>query len=357
MTDAELGTQDSSRRSGSPIPVRSLLRLAIGLLVSLTVLAVASTLARDVPGALDVLSDVSLPWMGAAVVVQALCYLLLGFQLARLFGPGYKLGRTLSLRVALIVYGLGTVVPGAPAPGMAIAATELGRRGMDGRRIAWAFFLSTWFNVRSFLILAVLTAVAATLRGRVPNNSRALVVAAATFVVAALVLSGWLVRHPALADRVGRFLEALNWRGSGPAARNTALRVQEAATGVFSSRREGFLVAWASLGSRLADVLCLRFALIAVGIHVSLGIVLIAYVVSTLVAAIPLLPGGLGLVEAAIPGLLHYYGASIDAAVAGTIAWRGVTLLLPALAGLVTYTSMRLKSVAPLHGPPAPDPL
>jgi hypothetical protein len=52
---------------------------------------------------------------------------------------------------------------------------------------------------------------------RVPNNSRALVVAAATFVVAALVLSGWLVRHPALADRVGRFLEALNWRGSGPA--------------------------------------------------------------------------------------------------------------------------------------------
>jgi hypothetical protein len=34
-------------------------------------------------------------------------------------------------------------------------------------------------------------------------------------------------------------------------------------------------------------------------------------------------------------------GASIDAAVSGTIAWRGVTLLLPALAGLGSWASLR----------------
>ena len=71
---------------------------------------------------------------------------------------------------------------------------------------------------------------------------------------------------------------------------------------------------------------------------------LIAYVVSILVSIIPLLPGGLGLVEATIPGLLHHYGVSLDAAVAATIAWRGVTLLLPGLVGLVSYASLRLQS-------------
>ncbi|MEO9256704.1 MAG: lysylphosphatidylglycerol synthase transmembrane domain-containing protein [Tepidiformaceae bacterium] len=351
MTASERQTEARPSRSGGAISRRSLVRLAIGVFAGLVVLGVASMLAQDVPGALDVLSDASVPWIGAAIAVQMLCYLLLGFQLARLFGADSKLGGRLAVSLAVLVYGLGTVVPGAPAPGMVIGANELARRGVEGSRIAWAFFLSTWFNVRSFLILAVLTAIAAILRGRVPNNSRGLVSAASAFVIAALILSAWLLRHPAFADRVGRLLEALNWRGSGPAARKTALRVHEAASGVFSSRRQGLLVAWATIGSRLADVFCLRFALIAVGIHVSLGVVLIAYVISTLVAAIPLLPGGLGLVEATVPGVLHYYGASVDAAVAGTIAWRGVTLLLPALAGVVVYASLRLRS-APVARPP-----
>lgn len=107
---------------------------------------------------------------------------------------------------------------------------------------------------------------------------------------------------------------------------------------------QGVLRVGQTLGSRLAAAVCLRFALISVGIHVSMGIVLIAYVVSILASTIPLLPGGLGLVEATIPGLLHHYGVSLDTAVAGTIAWRGVTLLLPGLVGLAGYASLRRQS-------------
>jgi len=307
---------------------RALLRLAAGLLLAAIVLIVVSRAADDIPGALDVLSDASLPWLAAAVVVQGLCYMLLAFQLTRLLGSELRPRKFVPVRLALVVYGLGTLLPGAPAPGMVIAATELSRRGVDSSRAALAFFLSAWFNVRSFLVLAVLTASTATLRGRVPDDSRALVFGGAGFLAAAFV-----------------------WRGTGPAARENAVRLHSTAISVVATRRDGFLIASATLGSRLADAVCLRLALVAVGIHVSMGIVLIAYVVSVLVSVVPLLPGGLGLVEATIPGVLHYYGVSLDSAVAATVAWRAVTLLLPAAAGLFCYASLRFETVPATQSP------
>ncbi len=354
MSDLEQSNQAApAERDGPPIPKTALIRLAVGLLVAVIVLVLVSRAADDIPGAVDVLSDASLPWLAAAVVVQMLCYVLLGFQLARLVGREPRLGTLVSIRLALVAYGLGTLLPGAPAPGMVIASTELGRRGLPPGRAALAFFLSAWFNVRSFLVLALLTAMTATLRGRVPDNSRALVLVGAGFVAAALALTAAIVKRPALADRVGRIVEALNWRGGGRAARENTVRLHATAVGVVASRRDGFLIASATLGSRLADAVCLRLALIAVGIHVSMGIVLIAYVASILVSIVPLLPGGLGLVEATVPALLHRYGVSLDAAVAGTIAWRVVTLLLPGLVGLASYTSLRLQPRETLPRPTA----
>jgi uncharacterized protein (TIRG00374 family) len=314
------------------------------------VLVVVSREADDVPGAVDVLSDASLPWLAAALAVQVLNYAFLGFQLGRLVGGEPRLGKRVAVRVALVVYGLGTLLPGAPAPGMVIAATELSRRGIDRGRAALAFFLSAWFNVRSFLVLAMLTAISATLRGRVPDDSRALVLGSAGFIAAALALTAAIVRRPALGDRVGRILEALDWHGTGRTARQDTTRLQATALGVVASRRDGFLIASATLASRLTDAVCLRLALVAVGIHVSMGVVLVAYVVSIVASSVPLLPGGLGLVEAAVPELLHHYGVPLDAAVAGTIAWRVVTLLLPALAGLASYASLRLQT--PTVSPP-----
>lgn len=331
----------------SPVSRGALLRLALGVLIAATVLAVVSNVADDLPGATDVLSDASLPWLAAAVAAQGLNYALLGFQLSRLVGGRPHLRRFVAVRIALVVYGLGTLVPGAPAPGMVLAARELTRRGIEPGRAALAFFLSAWFNVRSFLVLAILTAITATLRGRVPDDSRALVLGGAIFLAAALALTAAIVKRPELADRLGRLLEALNWRGGGAGARENTLRLQATAVGVVASRGDGFRIAAATFGSRLADAVCLRLALISVGVHVGMGVVLIAYVASILVTIVPLLPGGLGLVEATIPVLLHYYGVPLDSAVAGTLAWRLTTLLLPGFVGLLSYGSLRFQAEHP----------
>lgn len=57
------------------------------------------------------------------------------------------------------------------------------------------------------------------------------------------------------------------------------------------------------------------------------------YIGGMLITALPLLPRGIGVVEAAIPALPHHFGAPLDAALAGTLVYRGIALLLPAAAG------------------------
>ena len=313
------------------------------MFVATVVLISLSRIADDVPGALDVLSDTSWPWLTAAITVELGCYVLLGFQLSRLLGGVRDFGRFFALQLALVIYGLGTLLPGAPAPGMVLAGRQLSRRGVEASQSSLAFFLSAWFNVRSFLILAVLTALLATLRGRVPDDWKMVVIGSALFVALGLVLLEALLKRPVLFDRSGRFVEWVNWRGNGQNARETALRFHAAAISAVASRRDGFVIGSATFGSRLADVICLRFAMLSIGIHVSMGVVLIAYIVSALISALPLLPGGLGIIDATIPAVLHYYGAPLDSAVAGTVVWRSATLLLPGLLGLVSYAWMKAR--------------
>jgi uncharacterized membrane protein YbhN (UPF0104 family) len=67
---------------------------------------------------------------------------------------------------------------------------------------------------------------------------------------------------------------------------------------------------------------------------------------------IPLLPGGLGLVEAAIPATLHRFDAPLDDALAATLVYRAVGTLLPAVAGALAIALLRrprnlTSSVAP----------
>ena len=133
--------------SASTIPRTTLVRLVIGVLLAVGMLVILSNLADDIPGATDLIRRASLPWLAAAVGLQVANYTLLSYQLSRLVGRQPGIRRSLAGRTALVVYGLGTLIPGAPAPGMVLAGRELARRGIEPARAALAFFLSAWFNL------------------------------------------------------------------------------------------------------------------------------------------------------------------------------------------------------------------
>jgi uncharacterized membrane protein YbhN (UPF0104 family) len=82
------------------------------------------------------------------------------------------------------------------------------------------------------------------------------------------------------------------------------------------------------------DYGCLLAALRATGANPRPSLVLLAYAAAGIVALFPVTPGGLGIVEASLSGLLILAGVRPGYADLATLAYRVVSYWLPLLAGL-----------------------
>ncbi len=99
-----------------------------------------------------------------------------------------------------------------------------------------------------------------------------------------------------------------------------------------------------SAGRLAFDYLCLLFALRATGSHPRPSLILVAYAVAGIIGMIPLTPGGLGLVEASLTGLLVLAEVNSSQAVLATLTYRIASYWLPLLVGPVAYGLFRLRS-------------
>jgi uncharacterized protein (TIRG00374 family) len=89
------------------------------------------------------------------------------------------------------------------------------------------------------------------------------------------------------------------------------------------------------------DYLCLLAALRATGSDPRPSLVLLAYAVAGVVGLLPITPGGLGIVEASLSGLLILAGVGPGDAFLATLAYRLASYWLPLLAGPVAYLMFR----------------
>ena len=97
----------------------------------------------------------------------------------------------------------------------------------------------------------------------------------------------------------------------------------------------------AAVGNRLLDYASLLIALMAVGAAPRASLVLLAYVAATVLAMIPITPGGLGFVEAGLAAMLRLAGVPAPESVLATLAYRLVSYWLPLPAGAVAYWMFR----------------
>lgn len=97
----------------------------------------------------------------------------------------------------------------------------------------------------------------------------------------------------------------------------------------------------ATIGRWLFDLLTLIAAVIAVGGHASLWLLLLAFFTAQLLGQVPITPGGIGIVEAGLTGALVLAGLSGSTATIATLAYRlfNFGLMLPA--GLVAWMAHR----------------
>jgi uncharacterized membrane protein YbhN (UPF0104 family) len=111
----------------------------------------------------------------------------------------------------------------------------------------------------------------------------------------------------------------------------------------------------------LTDAAVLWAMLAAVRVHVHFTIAVIAYVVAVLASWVPFLPSGVGVVELAVPALLHRFHVPITEGLAAVVLWRLMSTVLPALVGLFAWSRIRAPRHAPdvdgspIHLPGSPD--
>jgi uncharacterized membrane protein YbhN (UPF0104 family) len=322
------------------------------LAVVLIVLAVEATLVWDqLSKAWRSLLSANWWWVLAAVVAAMLSiHSFAQIQRELLRSAGVPVQQFRSEAAFYAGNALSTTLPGGPV----LSATFIFRQqrlwGASPVVASWQLVMSGALQVVG---LALLGLGGAFLLGA-KNNPFSLLFTLGGFVIL-LLLAQAVASRPDLIDGIGvRVLTWINQVRGKPA--DTWLgkwrEILEQLESVSLTRRQlGTAFGW-SLFNWIADVACLAFAAYAAGGHPSLAGLTVAYAAARAVGSIPLMPGGLLVVEAVlVPGLVSS-GMTLPAAISAMLIYRLVSWIFIAAIGWVIFFFMfRTESTDDPDGP------
>ncbi|HEY4331437.1 MAG TPA: lysylphosphatidylglycerol synthase domain-containing protein, partial [Ilumatobacteraceae bacterium] len=238
------------------------------------------------------LDGANLWWLLPAFVAVVIRFAVLGIQLSLLRGPSTLPERPLAMRIALVAFGLGGMMPASPAEGFALSTAVLRKRGMTSRQ-SWLMLASSqWMTFWALIIVFAVDRVAASAAGELHHRQWWSAVITSTILLAASAGVAWLLRRPATIRIVGsvtRWLPGRKTRTSAERA-DAAAALYSDIQRTLGDRRNRVMVTLLACLARLADGAILWCMLQAVHAHVPFGVAVVAYVVAMVVAWVPLLP-------------------------------------------------------------------
>jgi uncharacterized membrane protein YbhN (UPF0104 family) len=233
---------------------------------------------------------------------------------------------------------LSTTMPGGPVLSATFIYRQQRRWGASPVVASWQLVMS---GVLQIIGLALLGLGGAFLLGA-SKNPLSLIFSLGGFL-AIVLLAQAVATRPELIDGIGA--RVLSWVNSvrGKPADAGLTRWRETLSQLESvqlGRRDlGVAFSW-SLFNWIADVGCLLFACYATGGHPSIAGVIVAYAAARAVGSIPLMPGGLLVVEAVlVPGLVSS-GMSLASAISAMLIYRLVSWIFIAAIGWVVFFFM-----------------
>jgi uncharacterized protein (TIRG00374 family) len=282
------------------------------------------------------LYDANWWWLLASVVAAAASmHSFAQIQRTLLRSAGVHVKRLRSEAAFYAANALSTTLPGGPV----LSATFLLRQqrmwGASTVVASWQLVMS---GVLQAVGLALLGLGGAFLLGA-KDNPLSLLFTLGGFV-ALLLLAQAVASRPELIEGIGsRVLAWVNSIRGKPADtgldkwRETLMQLESVSLG----RRDlGVAFSW-SMFNWIADVACLGFAAYAAGDHASVAGLTVAYAAARAVGTIPLMPGGLLIVEAVlVPGLVSS-GMSLPSAISAMLLYRLISWLLIAAVGWVVF--------------------
>ena len=232
------------------------------------------------------------------------------------------------------------IMPGGAAVGAAVQFRMLAASGMDTSSAVGGLAAFSLLGVGGLLALPVF-ALPVVLLGAPVNRG---------LVNAAILGAVGFVLFAAFGAVLLAYDAPLRWTGRvAQRARNWVLRKRPPLVGLdetlLSQRNEIRTVLgkqwWQALllsAGRLAfDYLCLLAALRATGSRPRPSLILVAYAVAGIIGMIPITPGGLGIVEASLTGLLVLAQVDSSQAVLATLTYRLASYWAPLAAGPIAY--------------------
>jgi uncharacterized protein (TIRG00374 family) len=320
-------------------------RAMLRTLKVLATLAVVYFLILNIPGlrnAVDQLSEVKpgLLVLGLGLELLALyCY---SVMTKAALGPVADHLPTWRLfRIQLSTRALASLVPGGSAAGSALGYRLLTVSGIPGPDAGFALATAGLASaVVLNLILWTGLIVSIPLRGVNPIYGTAAVAGIILMGIAVAIIVGLIEGQ----ERSEKFLRAVARRlhldedRAGEAVRHIGSRMQELSADRAMLRR---LVGWAA-ANWLIDAAALWVFLRSFGGSLSIDGLIVAFGLANVLAAIPITPGGLGLVEATYVPVLVGFGLPRATAVVGVLSYRIAQYWLPILFGGAMYLSLRV---------------
>jgi putative heme transporter len=245
------------------------------------------------------------------------------------------------LRIQLSTKALTNTIPGGGAAGPALGYRLLTLAGVDASE---AGFAMATVGLGSAVVLNALLWVTMLITIPVIGYRPAYVITAMIGLVVmalfAAVIASLMRGHQSAERWVRQMASKVKWLNEdrlGELVHRLARRLQELLSDRKLLRR---LVGWAML-NWLLDAAALWVFLRAFQVTVRPDTLLVAFCLANVAAAIPITPGGLGVVELTLVTVLGFGGVPAAVAWLGVTAYRIVQLVLPIPVGAVCYASLR----------------
>jgi uncharacterized protein (TIRG00374 family) len=295
--------------------------------------------------AIDLLGKVNPAWLLAGVGLEALAIVAYAQLTRSLIPPEERPSLWSTVRMTLSTLGVSHVVPGGTAVGASLGyrlLTEADVRPTDAGFALATQGLGSAVVLNALLWLGLVVSIP--LRGFNPLYLTAAGLGALLLgglAIAVLMLTRGEERAARVICSAAEHIPFVNGDAVSRTLSRVATRLRElAADRRLLARSTG----WASL-NWLLDAASLWVFLAAFGHRIGPDGLLVAYGLANVLAAIPVTPGGLGVVEAVLTSMLVAFGAPRGEAILGVISYRLVNFWLPIPLGGLAYVSLRVDRV------------
>jgi uncharacterized protein (TIRG00374 family) len=320
-------------------PRRVVLFFVVALIVEYLVVPELVDASKD----LNLLGRISVWWVAVGVILEAVslfCYAVLTKVL--LPHGSFKPGLSRLFRIDLSAAAVAHVVPagtlGTAALGYKLFTTE-GISANDATVMMAAKGIGSTVVLNVLLWLSLVVSIP--LAGFKPIYGTVAVIGTIVLAGVGLLIVG-VTRG---ARRASLILHAIGDRIPGLSGDKVEAAVMEAAKSFALLARDKRVMAWALLWASLnwlLDAASLWCFVAAFG-HIANPIELFAaYGIANVAGALPLTPGGLGVVDSITPLLLVGFGVTRSVAILGVLAWRLVNFWLPIPTGALAFVSLKV---------------